>query len=502
MIVRERRRVAALAKTASALDERLHTSEQNVEASAATLRSCIDEHRQEIVELTQTHQDHILSLMDMVRVEADSACGPSEEEFQKKLLVLANERLSMLEDELTELRAEKTEMGEFASRMEELKVMLQEKTDECEKLEDTRAVLRTVLRQLRDEASRHQRVSSDGSADLGTAVVRMVDEYLHPDSPMRMSPNRRRNATSVSPFRAPYSSNRSSRMATHVELLNSSDSESFADEVEDIDAAPDWSNSIMADLALIAEGKVPESLNSPKFLNAAMQLENGAASDTQKISVAKNKGTNFDNESSIVADAADSSSIETRGHGAQQSENDPHVYKSVFERLGSPSQFTGTQKERFQEHAAQRSQSADEVASRVLHTILDDKDEEVGASESSAERASAQAFRSEYVKQNVFDRLQKTTTLAAAVRQNETLHHDSRQSGEILSRNPTGASSSDAPSQAGKQEHKQNMASPLTRGNNDVGRKNSSDKPHKDVFERLAKTTTEAYAKKTNRSGH
>ena len=503
MVVRERRRVAALAKTASALDERLHDAERTMESSEVMLRSYIDEHRQEIVAMTQTHQDHIISLMEMVRAEAGGSSGPSEEEFQKKLLVLANERLGLLEDELTELRSEKTEMEEFASRMEELKVLLQEKTDECENLEDTRNVLRTVLRQLRDEASKYQRVSSDERADLGAAVVRVVDEYLHPSSPMRLSPNRR-NTTDSSPFRSPYRSRRSPQVNKQIELRQSSDSDSAADDDkgEEIDGAPDWSNSIMADLALIAEGKVPESLNSPEILIEALQLESGAndaVSDAKRKGTTKRRWAKANRASATGIVAAGSTHTEARAIGAQQSENDPHVYQSVFERLGSPSQFTGTQKERFQEHAAQRSQCADEVASRVLHNILDVKDDEIGASESSADRAIAHAFRSEYVKQNVFDRLQKTTTLAAAVRQNETLHNESRASNESSTRNAQSSSASDGVSHVVKLEQKSAVLA-HSKGH-EIGRKGSSDKSNEDVFERLSKTTTEAYAKKTNRSG-
>jgi len=499
MIVRERRRVAALAKTASSLDERLHAAEKNVEASEAALRSYIDEHHQEVVELTQAHQDHILSLMDMVKVEADGASGPSEEKFQKKLLVLANERVALLEDELTELRAEKSDMEEFTAKLEEMKGLLESKTEECENLEEARNVLRTVLRQLRDEAAKYRGAQSDGGDDLGTSVVRMVDEYLHPASPLRLSPDRNTPGRSTSRT-SRGSTIRSPRLKKHIELMHSSDSDSGPEDDEEEAGVPAWSNNIMADLALIAEGKVPKSLQSPKILDEASQLEWSSLASTSAIRPTDsrtNTSATGGRKKSAAAQSDEQLSIDTGEGDGVPSENDPHIYQSVFDRLGSPSHFTGTQKERFHDHEAKRSQSAEEAASRVLHNILDDKeDEPVNGSEShtSSEKPTSSS-RSDYVKQNVFDRLQKTTTLAAAVRQNETLHNDSRQSGDNLPRISPNSAAPDNTAHAAAKPEPKNATVPAPR------EKKPQTKQSQNVFERLSKTTTEAYAKKTNRWG-
>jgi len=102
MIVRERRRVAALARTASLLDERVQAAEKALGVNEAALRSYMEEHRQEIADLEQRQHDQIVCLIEMVKegsnildfntnTNADSAFAL----FQKELLVLANERVSV-----------------------------------------------------------------------------------------------------------------------------------------------------------------------------------------------------------------------------------------------------------------------------------------------------------------------------------------------------------------------------------------------------------------------
>jgi ABC-type transporter Mla subunit MlaD len=100
MIVRERRRVAALARTASLLDERVQVAEKALAVNDAALRSFIEEHRQEVADLEQRQHDQILCLIDMVKEGSSiSDMDPNADStlalFQKELLVLANERVSV-----------------------------------------------------------------------------------------------------------------------------------------------------------------------------------------------------------------------------------------------------------------------------------------------------------------------------------------------------------------------------------------------------------------------
>lgn len=101
MIVRERRRIAALAKVASSMDERVQTIEKALVVSEAALRSSLEDHRHDVADLEQRQHDQIICLIDMVAERADRKYIESESDlqsevmFQKKLLVLANERVSL-----------------------------------------------------------------------------------------------------------------------------------------------------------------------------------------------------------------------------------------------------------------------------------------------------------------------------------------------------------------------------------------------------------------------
>ena len=68
MVVRERRRVGALARTACSLDERLQTAVEDSEAKDLALRSYVDEQREQVAEMSQNQQNQILSLMELVKV--------------------------------------------------------------------------------------------------------------------------------------------------------------------------------------------------------------------------------------------------------------------------------------------------------------------------------------------------------------------------------------------------------------------------------------------------
>jgi hypothetical protein len=101
MIVRERRRIAVLVKVASSLDERVQEAEKGLVVRDAALRSSLEDHRQDVADLEQRQHDQIICLVDMVTESADGKDIEFEGDlrsvltFQKKLLVLANERVSL-----------------------------------------------------------------------------------------------------------------------------------------------------------------------------------------------------------------------------------------------------------------------------------------------------------------------------------------------------------------------------------------------------------------------
>jgi chromosome segregation ATPase len=188
MIVRERRRVAALAKAAASLDERVQSAEKNLAFSESALRSYMDDHRQAIADLEEKQHDHLRTLIEMVNEDSNQAAltsddlegndlALSEVKYQKMLLVLANERVSVLEDQLAEMSSQNATVEEYATKIDELNELLLSKNQECEGLEQTRRDLRTGLRKIRDEVLRHPNLRS-GSV-LYTSVLDLVDGHLH-----------------------------------------------------------------------------------------------------------------------------------------------------------------------------------------------------------------------------------------------------------------------------------------------------------------------------------
>jgi hypothetical protein len=66
MIVRERRRVAALARTASSLDERAHAAEKAAAGNEEALQSYMEEQRQEVAASTLAQRNQVIALMGII----------------------------------------------------------------------------------------------------------------------------------------------------------------------------------------------------------------------------------------------------------------------------------------------------------------------------------------------------------------------------------------------------------------------------------------------------
>ena len=67
MVVRERRRIASLAKTASTLDEILQECQMDNEAKEIAFRSYVEDSQQDFANVSMNHQEQILSLMSLVK---------------------------------------------------------------------------------------------------------------------------------------------------------------------------------------------------------------------------------------------------------------------------------------------------------------------------------------------------------------------------------------------------------------------------------------------------
>jgi hypothetical protein len=562
MVVRERRRVALLAKTASSLDERLVQAEKQRDQIEANLRALKDETNREIADLDQKHQEHILSLMHMVSSNAEDASSArasdgtisgdvgneSEYRFQKQLLVLASERVGALENQVTDLRSESTVREEYLERLDDMTSLLDQKTNECEGYEQARNNLRSVIRQIRQQATGFTK-DEPSLSGFASSIIQVIDGVLHSEEiPHRKSQDHRGLSGSdrlVTP-----------KLMRHIELMHSSDSDS-ADEGEHEE--PEWAAKIMADLDLIVKGKIPPSLATPPNVLDDTLVEGSSVFDrlanpksftgTQKRKAKRNKAKEgssrnrsaretprHEEATNAVVQAPSDESDEPES--TKPDEHEPSR-QSVFDRLCSPSQFTGTQRGKFKDSRAKRDRAAEVAAERVLDGLLVDQDSEQHSEPSISKNLSG---LEEYSKSNVFDRLQKRTTHAAAVRQNETLHHDVAQQSHPPRRDrwPTNEDADfenqvDLPETAPEQGSNANSkldvfarlqrtttqvpsrrqdtpVSDLRSGENDEPKRSpqpgshgerqaNNDYTKQNVFERLTKTTTEAFEQKLNRPG-
>ena len=475
MVVRERRRIASLARTASSLDERVQAAEAAAVAKDSAFRAYVDEQRNEIAILTQNQQEQILSLMDMVRDEAGVASARDEafEDDSKDksvedrdttraeghtnpaLLVLANERISVLERQLRELRSGNEAIKQHRHREEEARSELQKKANECNQLEDEIRSLRTALRQVRDEMWKTETDFGDRKerSQPPAAVLDIVARALHPSG-----------EASTPKSRTPRS--RVPKSDVPLKLRN----DSFAD-TTDSEGVPDWADDIMADLAIIAEGKMPSSLlgstaakdsqehtgdqnvfdrltNPTAFTGVQKQKQTNSKPKTKSRSSSQPPSSGQRQRKLISKQVADSlEKVEIPSVPEQPK-------KDVFDRLLSPSNLTGTQKQRFNDkkekntswgstggegnvHDGENLANEDSYSSRETRLkpeasaeddILDDllsggDDEAVNKADSSNvdNPVAGSKKRGDYAKQDVFQRLQTTTTAAYAVKQHENI---------------------------------------------------------------------------------
>ena len=374
MVVRERRRVLSLARTAASLDERAAEAEKLAESREEALVSHVEEERHQRALMAQNQQEQIMSLMSLVQDEdeleskgarahshvsavpmADAAGSDNgyletikpSRSTDSMVMILSNERIAVLERQVAELEGEREAKEAHKKNEAEAKDELKKKATELNEARSELHHLKSSLRQVREMLSKERSsinaqlakenvasvTENDGPspptstqgvttpiASLGetqaSSTFRLVDdiiqEALHPSllSPRKKAADH--NKLSSGCFNATSAPYYSPGMNSRVALVQGSDS-------EDEDDIPAWANDIMADLAIIAQGQMPPSLKKDKKKN---KRKGGAKKD-------KSKGN---------TGSADSS--DQHGGALQEESN-------VFERLTKPENWTGAVKQSF-----------------------------------------------------------------------------------------------------------------------------------------------------------
>jgi hypothetical protein len=500
MVVRERRRIASLARTASSLDERVQGAEAAAAAKDAAFRAYVDEQGLETAALAQDQQEHILSLMDLVREapaetpdEETASSQPaipahrrrssiSDGQENSKLLVLANERIAVLERQLDGLQNAREAVSKHREREDEAHGLYEAKSKECSDLEAELSELRSALRRIRENYAMSDNVFATPTseedmpenASKSQAIFDIVNKALHP-SPGKPRSKMKRRRSPASIQKMPESPSLSIKNQT--KFVHTSDS----------DEMPAWAESIMEDLQIIAEGRMPESL-----------LDSLDVSD---------------------GDTLDASGGENR-HG----EN-----KDVFDRLTNPDKFTGIQKQKKlqgnrakkgkvpttevgSEGQRHRKMISKQVADSLNKVVIPDA--KTPAKEKGKERSSLES--NDQQRRSVFDRLLSPSNLTGTQKQK---YQQKNKRGRSDSINPENSpedvapvkvkqpsAPKDLPDEKSADDLLDDILSPEqgnasigspTQNNKSISKKRNEAK-ELSVFERLNRTTTQAYAVKQN----
>lgn len=493
MVVKERRRVGALARSSSLLDTKLQVAEKNSREKSDALRNYMEEFQKEKNTLIQSHQEHILSLMDLVR-ENDSSDDSSR---KQELEYLADERIRALTAQV------ETYKSELETAEMEL-IRLGEIENEIHKIrKDSRSAQKNLRGALSSMRSLHQLVTRKTETldpALSKEIISIIDDGLSfgtDNMEIRVSPKLRRQSIQLDPF---------------------SDEAIMIDDSE-VEEVPAWANDIMKDLSIIAEGNIPPSLSAlasdiestpPPSTNKSGEdtsvfdrlNDPSTFTGTQKKALksrkpkkerAHNKERSGPEVRRVMAEniAESLNKISVPDPQTQDDqdfeEDGEKQYLTVFERLMSPSQYTGTQREKVQKSKSKAEKIQNEVAERILDDILTDN---VDNHDISVDHTLSLERAEEYARQDVFERLQKTTTQSYAVK----YHGPDTTSGE--SRLQTAATSG-SPTRT-KSFHDADSRQP-SRENTSLNVERQTTSKYTNVFERLQNTTTEAYAKKTRK---
>lgn len=314
-------------------------------------------------EAARDHEQNLTSLMMMVS-QAHASSNPNDDSDnvtvspQSSRLAIMDERIKVLKERVEAGNKEREELKAYKMMERALNSALQEKNKECDKITEERDELKRALRRERRELKEQQAIlkkeremmsltlinsgvsSKDGGSGSGSSSKQRISRPER-DPPAPPPPSQRRNSNPpmgvASEMQAAAAAARKSkgsaggrRHTTHVTKDFASppvgfadlsrigkDADSEGDDSDDEDM-PDWANDIMSDLALIAEGVVPESLLNSSELpgNQTVNDENDLMVNTE---LANAKG-------GVVPGRKDS--------------------RGVFQRLMSPSQYTGIHKHR------------------------------------------------------------------------------------------------------------------------------------------------------------
>jgi len=408
MVVRERKRVAALARTASSLDQKLIDAEKMAVSKESALRSHMEESRYERATMAQSQQEKILSLMALVQDQGkdlfDINRQPSDihsvvtEKMSSRVpddlvLQLANERIDLLETQLSEFEGEREALEAYKANDAESTLELVKMNAECRKLRKYVKRAREHFQKLRNKIDslqislRSDRIVDDDASRPYNELMGIVDKALQTHK------------------RTKYDDKEI------VSLIESD---------EDATEHPEWADDIMEDLAIIAVGDVPASLKPtlkrPPVVPDVFERLTDPGNFT---GIQKNVFEAKDDQSQASnADSKYSRRRENRTATPLRSnhDNDQNSTLSGTESKYSRNSYS-SRKSRSIKSCSTPNRSRGSKSSRTpIKTPGPPRVVSLPGSKS----ASDFSFVNEYTQTNVFERLQKKVTNSYELRQSET----------------------------------------------------------------------------------
>ncbi len=248
MVVKERRRVAKLARTASSLDQKVLDAEKLASSKEAALRSHMEESKNERVSMAQSHQEKILSLMSLLHQDQEDQYRVdgkiSPDRHDSVILSLANERIDTLEKQLEEMQMEKETREKYQQRESETVQELIKLTEDYGQMLEQSKYLRHSLAKVRDKIAAPKTDLGFPDSKERADILKIIDAAT------------KRGASST---QAKIKTNKKSTMSINRRTNKPVRSTFYETESEEEDE-PEWAGNIMNDLAIIAAGDVPPSL--------------------------------------------------------------------------------------------------------------------------------------------------------------------------------------------------------------------------------------------------
>merc|ERR1740124_1130723 len=270
MVVKERKRLASVARAASILESNLSEVIAEMKDKDKALLCNQYENSDERAAMSYQHQERIMSLMSLVEETSgdEQKIEGADKDKNLAMLVLSKERILVLEQQLEVFREERGAKLALKARVEELRKELQETDGIVGKLKKEMRNVRKIFKKIRDITS----------VDLGGSKRTAGNGFGLKQTSSKQNVLKKRIFNLTQEALKP-----TKNLLQELPGWTLADTESFSsDDDEDI---PEWNEAIMRDVQLIAQGGIPEVLKSKSIFSPSSEYEDVFERLTDQLTV-------------------------------------------------------------------------------------------------------------------------------------------------------------------------------------------------------------------------